>query len=130
MRNTVGHETGYFIFDRSSVLDKWTDRQVTRSIRYKGQIDLSVGRLVIMQADTLHVTYLHTTVTILCDIKHSVVLSLLICEGVTRHFSRDLLPGMCLHSSWPCSKFRNIGTLVHNHCYHCPTLCFTNQGPA
>jgi hypothetical protein len=33
-----------------SGLDRRTGRQVTRSIRYTGQIDLSVGRLVIMQA--------------------------------------------------------------------------------
>ena len=34
-----------------SVLDIRSGRQVTRSIRHTGQIDLSVGRLVIMQAD-------------------------------------------------------------------------------
>ena len=34
-----------------SVFDRRTGGQVTRSSRYTGQIDLSVGSLVIMQAD-------------------------------------------------------------------------------
>jgi len=52
-----------------SALDIRTGRQVTRSIRQTGQIDLSVGRLVIMQADIRYAAELQSTVTILCDIK-------------------------------------------------------------
>ena len=52
-----------------SLLDIRTGRQVTRPIRQTGQMDLSVGRLVIMQADIRCVPEVRITITVLCDIK-------------------------------------------------------------